>query len=279
MNLAAMFLISATLIAQAPDASPPPAASGAATTAPAAVKTGLEVSSAWDFVRKGGWPMVPIGICSLFAMAIVIERSLVIRRSRVVPQGFVKRAMDAAGDPAKAMELCRANGSPIARVFAEALKRRNDPAAEMESRVEEVGGRELVPLRQRMRILSALPQVSTMLGLLGTVFGMIKTFQQVAASSEALGKTERLADGIFEAWTCTAGGIIVAIPVLIAFHWLMGKIDMITADVDEAASDFVDRLRATNTTANSPRLADSSRNHAGLHSDGVSTSPASAASV
>lgn len=279
MNLAAAIVISATLFGQTPaNPTTPPStpAVGQVTTAPEQ-KNALAVSSALDFVLKGGWPMVPIGLCSLVALAIIIERSLTIRSSRVVPQGFVKRAMDAAGDTPRALELCRSNGSPIARVFAEAIKRRNEPQELMEKHVEEVGGRELVPLRQRMRLLSALPQVSTMLGLLGTVFGMIKTFQQVAVSSEALGKTEKLADGIFEAWTCTAGGLLVAIPVLIAFHWLMGKIDAITADVDETASLFVDRLRPGASASPSSRVNDGSRAGSALHADGVAS--ASAASV
>jgi biopolymer transport protein ExbB len=88
--------------------------------------------------------------------------------------------------------------------------------------------------------MSVLPQVSTMLGLLGTVFGMIKTFQAVAASSEALGKTELLAKGIYEAWTATAGGILVAIPVMIAYHVLMGKVDARTTEIEKVATDWME---------------------------------------
>src|SRR5262249_26668228 len=96
-------------------------------------------------------------------------------------------------------------------------------------------------LRHRMRLLSALPQVSTMLGLLGTIFGMIKTFQAVAASGQALGKTELLAKGIFEAWTCTAAGLLVAIPVLIFYHVLMGRIDGLAVEMDRVATDWIER--------------------------------------
>lgn len=269
MNLAVALILSANIIAQSPDAPPstPPASAPAVVNQP----SGLEVSSALDFVLKGGWPMVPIGICSLFALAIIIERAMVIRRSRVVPRGFVRRVTEVAHDRAKALELCRQNRSPIARIFGEALKRQHEPAELMEKHVEEVGARELVPLRTHMRLLSGLPQVATMLGLLGTVFGMIKTFQAVAATSEALGKTESLAKGIFEAWTCTAGGLFVAIPVIIAYQWLMGKIDSIAVDVDRTTAEFVDVLEAK-SSAGKPRVVEASRMSSDLASDGMAAS-------
>jgi biopolymer transport protein ExbB len=276
VNLAAALIITVNVLAQAPEGSnvPPPATAPAAAAGGAVEGGGLQVSSALDFVLKGGWPMVPIGVCSLFALAIIIERAMVIRRSRVVPRGFVRRVMDVANDRAKALELCRQNRSPIARIFSEALKRQHEPPELMEKHVEEVGARELTPLRTNMRLLSGLPQVATMLGLLGTVFGMIKTFQAVAATSEALGKTESLAKGIFEAWTCTAGGLFVAIPVIIAYQWLMGKIDSIAVDVDRTTSEFVDVLEAKSPAGRS-RAVESSRMNAELASDGVAA-PASA---
>lgn len=111
-----------------------------------------------------------------------------------------------------------------------------------------------------MRLLSALPQVATMLGLLGTIFGMIKTFQAVAASSQALGKTELLARGIFEAWTNTAAGLLVAIPVLIAYHMLMGRIDGAAAELDGLAVNWIQSdggLAVTNPAAHTaPGIVD-----------------------
>jgi biopolymer transport protein ExbB len=86
-----------------------------------------------------------------------------------------------------------------------------------------------------------------MLGLLGTIFGMIKTFQAISVSGQALGKTELLAKGIFEAWTCTAAGLLVAIPIMVAYHIILGKIDSVMVDLDRLAVDWVNReeLRLT----------------------------------
>ena len=87
-----------------------------------------------------------------------------------------------------------------------------------------------------LALVAALPQAATMLGLLGTVLGMIRTFTVVAASADSLGKTERLAQGIHEAWTATAGGLIVAIPTLLAYHIIMARIDAAAAALDHAAA-------------------------------------------
>ncbi len=225
-----------------------------AAPAPARADGGpMAVQSIWDFVLMGGWAMIPIGVCSFVALAIIIERALVVRRRRVIPPAFIaglKKTMAQSGRNREAgLEYCRKHPSPIARVLEEAIRNSNESTETLEKRVEEAGARNVVPLRRNMRLLSSLPQVSTMLGLLGTVFGMIKTFQAVAATSEALGKTEMLAEGIFEAWTCTAAGLLVAIPVLVAYHILMGRIDMIVAEVDRVASEWLenDSMRPVTT--------------------------------
>lgn len=239
-----------TLVAQAA-----PAAGGPAPAHPTAAAGALEIDSLFDFVIKGGWAMIPIGLCSLVALAIIAERFLVVRRSRVIPRGFVDQLASMAHDRNRALQYCRDNPSPIARILGVAVKRGGQPIEQIEKHVEEAGGREVVNLRKHMRLLSALPQVATMLGLLGTVFGMIKTFQAVAATSEALGKTEMLAKGIFEAWTCTAAGLLVAVPVLVAYHYLMGKIDSIVGEIDEVAVEWVEGEKTRAVSAADPRRA------------------------
>jgi biopolymer transport protein ExbB len=201
------------------------------------------IQSVWDFVTKGGPTMAAIGACSLVALTVIVERLIVLRRKSVIPPDFVTGLNAIASDRTRAMDYCKANGSPAANVLMAALRRRGENIEAVEKAVEEAGRRELVGLRKRMRLLGALPQVSTMLGLLGTIFGMIKTFQAIATSGQALGKTELLAKGIFEAWTCTAAGLLVAIPVLIAFHYLMGRIDSLIVDLDKLAVDFVEDER------------------------------------
>lgn len=199
------------------------------------------IESVWDFVTKGGPTMYAILACSLTALTVIVERLIVLRRNAVIPSQFMQSVEAAARDPQRALELSKANDSPVANILTVILKRRGQREAAVKEAVRDIGARVLVRLRHRMRVLSALPQVSTMLGLLGTIFGMIKTFQAVAASANSLGKTEMLARGIFEAWTCTAAGLLVAIPVLIAYHALMGRVDSLAADLDKIATDWVER--------------------------------------
>ncbi len=202
--------------------------------------------------------MIPIALCSLVAMAIITERLIVLRRGRVIPRGFLSSLQQMAGDHPRALAHARDNGSPIANILTVALHRAGEPIERYEKHVEEAGQREVLGLRHHMRVLSVLPQVSTMLGLLGTIFGMIKTFQAVALTSEALGKTEMLAEGIFEAWTCTAAGLLVAIPVLIAYHYLLGKIDSLVGELDRAVLEWTEneKTRASSSaTLVEPRRA------------------------
>jgi len=210
----------------------------AADAAPAS--SSMQVQSVLDFILKGGPVMILIGVCSLMALGVIVERLIILRRRNVMPLAFLDSVKAAADDRTRALDLCKANASPAANVLAAAIKRRGERLEVIEKAVSEAGRREVIGLRHRMRLLGALPQVSTMLGLLGTIFGMIKTFQAVAASGQALGKTELLARGIFEAWTNTAAGLLVAIPVLIAYHMLLGKIDLLVVELDRMAVDFIE---------------------------------------
>ncbi len=217
---------------------------------------GEGIHSVWDFVQKGGPTMIVILLCSLVAVTIIVERSIVLRRRFVAPRDFLAAVRGFSHDRTRALELCDANGSPLANVIATIIRRRDEGATAAREAVASAGARELVRLRARMRLLGAMPQASTMLGLLGTVFGMIKTFQSVAASGQSLGKTEMLAKGIFEAWTCTAAGILVAICVLTAYHILMGRIDAAAVELDKAAEEF---LYADSTHASAVKDAEKVR--------------------
>ena len=199
--------------------------------------------SVWDFAVKGGPTMVVIALCSLIALAVIVERLLITRRSAVIPPAFLEGLRAAARD--RSLDLCRASPSPIANILAAAIQHRGEPLDSIQKSASDAGRRELVRLKHRMRLLGALPQVATMLGLLGTILGMIKTFQAVAASGQSLGKTELLARGIVEAWANTAAGLLVAIPVLIAYHTLLGRIDARLVDLDRAATDWIDNDHAT----------------------------------
>ncbi|MBL9148209.1 MAG: MotA/TolQ/ExbB proton channel family protein [Phycisphaerae bacterium] len=216
----------------------------------------------WDLTLKGGPVMIPIAIVSLVGLAIVIERLVSLRRARVVPPDFVAglRASLESG-PDAALERCRASSLPIARVAAAALERWDRPQEEVADAIAEAGVREAVGLRKNLRGLSVVVAVSPLLGLLGTIFGMIGAFRTVAASAEALGRTELLAAGIYEAMVTTAAGLVVAIPALLAYHWISAKADALSLAIDAACAELA-KERAARTIRSTPRRATALHDHA-----------------
>lgn len=203
-----------------------------------------EIHSVFDFLLKGGWMMIPIGACSLVAFSVIIERLVSLRRTRVVPPGFMQglRTLMEQGprSRAQAVEYCRSNDSALAGVLAVAIKRLGEPQELLEKHIQEAGERQAMKLRKHLRVLSVIGSVAPLLGLLGTITGMITAFQTVAVSGEALGRTELLARGIYEAMITTAAGLVVAIPVLVCYHWLSGRVDGLVTHIDGAAEEFME---------------------------------------
>lgn len=231
MNASTLWLATAVL-AQAAGAGPVDSPAG----------DSIEVQSVWDMLLKGGWMMIPIGLCSLAALTVIVERALSLRRNQVIPPGFLEKvgsAFDGSGEQRRqAMEVCREDGSPIANVFLAGLKRIRSPEPVREKAIEEAGEREVFKLRKYLRVLAVVATIAPVLGLLGTVFGMIKAFQTVAIAAEALGKTELLAKGIYEALITTAAGLVLAIPALIAYHWMLSRIDHLVQEMDRTTVEF-----------------------------------------
>ncbi len=223
-----------------------------AQTGPTPTSAVAPANSLWDLAIKGGPVMIPIGLASILALSIVIERLILLRARRVVPPGFLEGLEAVADDPERARDYCKVSPAPIARVIAAGVKRHDRSTEVIEKSLEEAGQREVTRFRQRVRVLSALPQSSTMLGLLGTILGMIRTFTAVSASAEALGKAEMLAKGIYEAWTCTAAGLLVAIPTLVMYHVVLARIDARAADLDRAAGEWLEQRSAAGRPARAP---------------------------
>lgn len=213
---------------------------GTLATAPVAPSRGATivaasgfVSTVWDLAWKGGIVMIPIVLCSLVALAFAIERALSLRASRVIPPTFIDslRAALAAG-PGKALALCREQSSAAARVADSALTRWHRPNDQIEKSLTESGVYEATMMRTRLRTLALITTIAPLLGLLGTIFGMIKAFRTVAENAEALGRTELLASGIYEAMVTTAAGLIVAIPTLLLYHALSAMIERRVLSLD-----------------------------------------------
>ena len=195
-----------------------------------------------ELLLKGGYFMIPIGLCSLLGLAIIIERLICLRRNVIIPPRFMDglRAAfrDWRNDRAAGLSYCGANDCPIGRVVAAGIRKMRRGEEAVEEAIEDAGGNEVSRLRRNLRVLYGVAAVAPMLGLLGTVWGMIQAFQ--VASKAGLGRAENLATGIYEALVTTFGGLIVAIPVLIFYYYFLGKIDRMLHEMNDASMEFVD---------------------------------------
>jgi len=243
----------------------------------------VQVQSVWDFVVKGGPMMIPIGACSLIALAVVVERALSLRRRVVIPPRFLSGLQavfkDAVDDRAEALEYCQKDGSPIANVVGAGIKRLSEPLELLEKHIQEAGEREVLKLRKYLRLLVVIASIAPLMGLLGTIFGMINAFQTVAVSADALGKTELLAEGIYQAMITTAAGLMVTIPVLIGYHWIAAKVEHLLSEMDRMTVEFVEQYACgENGMAGAPKLlaAQQDTESAEGEEDTVETAAASA---
>ena len=205
------------------------------------------VTSVLELVQKGGVMMIPIGICSLIVVAVAVERTAVLRGSRIVPKGFRKgldRSMDEALTESDArhagIQYCKSKKSPAANLILAGLEKLGHAHEIVEKHMAAAGEDEVYLMRRRLRALTVVAAVAPLMGLTGTIFGMIKAFQTVATSADALGKAELLAEGIYEAMITTAAGLLVAMPTLIIYHWLSGKIERYARDLDLLGVAFIE---------------------------------------
>src|SRR5688572_29701165 len=174
----------------------------------------------WEIVRAGGTFMWPIIVCSIAAAGILFERLWTLQRKRVLPADLMKR-IDALVESnqvtPKVIEALEMN-SPLGRVLAAALANRERGREVMMERVEDTGRHVVHELERFLNSLGTIASISPLLGLLGTVTGIIRSFNAVMLGG--MGDPRLLAGGISEALICTAAGLAVAIPSLIAFRYL-----------------------------------------------------------
>lgn len=198
-------------------------------------------------MQEGGVLMWPLAGCSVVCLAFVFERLISLRHSRVIPKAFVRRFLEQMRegylDRASAAEICQKNGSPMSQVFAAAVRKWGRSEMEVEQAAIDAGERAANELRRYLRVFTALAVVAPLLGLLGTVFGMIKAFN-VVSTSNALGRPELLASGISQALLNTAFGLAIAIPAQSFYFFVVGRIDRLIMDMDENALEVVQMISA-----------------------------------
>jgi len=202
------------------------------------------LQSLTEMLLAGGPLMLPIALCSVVALAYTVERALRLRRG---PLGLSELGGELvevvrAGGAERGLELCAAKPSPLARVMHTALASWNAPVLEREKAVEDAGSREVRRLSAGLRPLVVVAALAPLLGLLGTVWGMILAFSTIAQQS-GLGRPELLADGIRQALVTTAAGLAIAIPTHAAYFWLKGRIERFTRAAEDLYLQLGETLR------------------------------------
>ncbi len=193
-------------------------------------------------LKQGGWTMVPIGLCSLAGLAIVIERMVMLRRKRILDPSVVDLVehFSESTAPETALEICRRARGPFARIVEEIIGARHLPDAQIIETLQATGRTQMGAMERGLTMLEIIGNVSPLLGLLGTVLGMVTVFS--AISVEGVGNPRVLSDGISKALITTVAGLIVAIPAVALHSWLSSRVDDMADEMHERATVFISKL-------------------------------------
>lgn len=233
-------------VAPAPDQPVP----SAPTTPPSGPTTQLreeEGLNLFSLLVKGGWLMIPIGLMSLVVVVVAIERALALRGARVIPTALVDQLGqlgDAPGsfDPREAYRVCQRYPSAAANVVRSMLLKIGRPHSEVEHAVAEASQREADRLFANVRWLTLAAGVTPLIGLLGTVWGMIDAFHRTTQLAPGQNKAEELATGIYIALVTTFGGLMVAIPAAICAHFFEGRVQSLFHQIDELLFNLLPQI-------------------------------------
>ncbi len=195
-----------------------------------------------ELFKAGGLLMLPLFICSVIAIAIIAERFWSLRTQRIAPAGLVKQIWQWLRynqvDSHRIKKL--QTESALGQVLAAGLINRNNSREITKESIEDVGRHVTQSLERNLNTLGTIAAITPLLGLLGTVVGMIKVFAVI--TTEGVGNPETLAGGISEALITTAAGLVIAIPSLIFYRYFRGKINQLVVDMEEQALKLVEIL-------------------------------------
>ena len=195
-----------------------------------------------ETLALGGWPMIPIGICSLAGLAIVIERFVSLRRSAVIDPGVLKlvNEFDEGTTPSQALLTCQNGKGPFARIIEEIIQARRMHHAQVIETMNATGRTQIGTLERGLTVLEIIASVSPLLGLLGTVLGMVTVFDAITA--EGMGNPQILSNGISKALITTVAGLCVAIPALACHSWLTRRVDDLATEMQDRATAFIAKI-------------------------------------
>jgi biopolymer transport protein ExbB len=196
-----------------------------------------------QLIEQSGPVFYPLALCSLVAVAVIIERLIALRRSRVLPAAIIDviEVIQPGKDLSVPLEICRRNPGVLSDVIRAGLENADREYEVMRDAVIDAGREETPAIERNLFWLQTIAQASPLLGLLGTVFGMIQMFSAVSLSG--LGDPQVLSHGISVAMLTTAEGLSIGIPTLVAYNYLSARAQAMIGEIESCASRMVTRLR------------------------------------
>ncbi len=199
-----------------------------------------------DLVVKGGPVMYPIILCSIIAVAIVIERAYHLYRAKIDTRKFMDEIANVLkrNKIMEAIEICDKTPGPIAHILRAGILKHDRPKQEIKEAIEEAGLYEVPRMEKNLTALATIAHISPLLGLLGTVVGMVGCFQVIQQKSTSLNPVSPgdLAGGIWAALITTVAGLAVAIPVYVAYNYLVSRVNHLVIDMERSATDLINIL-------------------------------------
>ncbi len=192
---------------------------------------------------KGGPVMYPIALCSIIALAIIMERFYHLYRARINTDEFLKKItlLLKKGSIKEAIEVCENTPGPVAHILKAGILKHDKTKQEIKETIEEAGSQETPRMEKNLGILATIAHISPLLGLLGTVTGMVRCFRTIEIQSIAGSPVNpgMLAAGIWEALTTTVAGLVVAIPTLVTYNYLVALVDRMVLDMERSSVELI----------------------------------------
>lgn len=197
----------------------------------------------FDVIFSGGILMWPIGLCSIVALAITIERFWSLRRATIDTREFMDtmRTVLRQNRFQDAIDICDQTDGPVARIMKAGLLKHNRSKEDIREAIEDAGHLEIPRLERYMAALATCANIAPLLGLLGTVTGMIKAFAQIQYKQGVVNPAD-LAEGINNALVTTAAGLSVAIPALVAYNYFVSRVENMILEMEISSSELVELL-------------------------------------
>ncbi|MGL5981406.1 MAG: MotA/TolQ/ExbB proton channel family protein [Phocaeicola sp.] len=196
-----------------------------------------------DMAMKGGWIMVVLALLSVVCFYIFFERVVSIRKAGKDDEMFMERIRDyiRTGEVKSAINYCRINNTPSARMIEKGISRMGRPVADVQAAIENTGNIEVAKLENGLPIMATIAGGAPMIGFLGTVIGMVQAFYEMSNAGNNIDIT-LLSGGIYAAMITTVGGLVVGIAAMFAYNYLVTRVDKVVGQMESRTMDFMDLL-------------------------------------